>query len=93
MAKTKAAGAASYGKDSNPKSLGVKKFDGQFVKAGNILIRQRGAKFLAGENTKYGSDYTIYALKSGVVKFSTKTKRNFDNSSRQIKIINVFEKI
>lgn len=92
MAKTKATGAASYGKDSNPKSLGVKKFDGQFVKAGNILIRQRGTKFMAGENTKYGSDYTIYALKSGIVKFSTKTKKKFDNSSRKVKVINVLEK-
>lgn len=92
MAKTKAAGAASYGKDSNPKSLGVKKFDGQFVKAGNILIRQKGTKYFAGENTKYGSDYTIYALKSGIIKFSTKAKKNFDNSRRLVKFINVIEK-
>ncbi len=91
MAKTKAAGASRYGKNPIAKRLGVKKFDGQKVLAGSILIRQRGTKFLAGKNCAYGKDWTIYSLKNGVIKFSTKIKKNFDNSSRPVKVINVIE--
>lgn len=93
MAKTKAAGSTRYGKNSIAKRLGVKKFDGQEVLTGNILIRQRGTKFLAGKNCAYGNDWTIYALKNGVIKFTTKTKKRFDNSSRLAKIINIIETI
>jgi len=89
MAHTKAAGAVGYGKDSIAKRLGVKKSDGQKVKIGNILIRQKGTKFLAGQNTAYGDDYTIYAMKDGIVKFVNKTKNSFDGSKRVVKMINV----
>ena len=89
MAKTKAAGATKLGRDSQPKYLGIKISDGQSIKPGQIIIRQRGTKFLAGKNVKRGSDDTLYALKEGVVRFKIKMKRRFDNSRRIAKIVNV----
>lgn len=89
MSKTKAAGATKLGRDSQPKYLGVKLFEGQPTKAGSIIIRQRGTKFIAGKNVKRGADDTLYALKQGVVRFVTKKKRNFNNSQRLIKVVNV----
>jgi len=89
MAKTKAAGATKLGRDSLPKYLGVKLFEGQRAKIGQILVRQRGAKFLAGQNVKRGGDDTLFALKEGVVRFSTKRKKGFNNSQRIVKIVNV----
>ena len=72
MAKTKAAGATKLGRDSRPKYLGVKLFEGQQTKIGSIIIRQRGSKFLPGKNVKRGKDDTIYAIKEGLVYFTTK---------------------
>lgn len=89
MAKTKAAGATKLGRDSRPKYLGVKLFEGQKAKVGQILVRQRGTKFLPGKNVARGGDDTLYALKDGIVRFQTKRKRNFDNSQRIVKIVNV----
>jgi len=89
MAKTKATGATKLGRDSQPKYLGIKRSEGQIVKPGMIIVRQRGTKFCPGKNTKRGSDDTIYAGKTGVVKFTTKRKTKFDGSQRIIKIVNV----
>lgn len=89
MAKTKAKAASKLGRDSQPKYLGIKLFEGQKAKIGQILIRQRGLTFLPGRNVKKGKDYTLYALKQGIVKFKTKRKRKFDNSQRIVKIVNV----
>jgi len=89
MAKTKAAGATKLGRDSLPKYLGIKLFEGQRAESGQILVRQRGTKFLPGKNVKRGSDDTLYALKEGVVRFGTKRKGGFDNSQRIAKIVNV----
>ena len=69
MAHKKAGGSTRNGRDSQSKRLGVKKFGGQLVKAGNILIRQRGTKFRNGFNTGLGKDHTIFATKDGVVAF------------------------
>lgn len=69
MAHIKAGGTTKGNKDSNAKRLGVKRFGGQKVKNGDILVRQRGTKFQPGEGTKIGGDDTVYAIKSGVVKF------------------------
>jgi len=69
MATKKAGGSTSNGRDSNPKYLGVKCFDGEFVNAGNIVIRQRGTKFHPGKNMGMGRDHTLYALIAGQVKF------------------------
>lgn len=73
----KASGAGRNGRDSNPKYLGVKRFDGEKVIAGNIIVRQRGTKFWPGQNVGMGRDYTLFALKDGVVKFVNKNNRKY----------------
>ena len=76
MAHKKAAGSSRNGRDSNPKMLGVKIFGGQAITAGNIIVRQRGTVFHAGEGVGMGRDHTLFALNDGVVKFATKGKFN-----------------
>ena len=89
MAKTKAKGATKLGRDSLPKYLGVKLFQGQKVKPGMIIVRQRGTRFYPGKNVKKGTDDTLYAQKSGIVKFKTKQIKRFDKSQRRVKVVNV----
>lgn len=89
MAKTKATGATKLGRDSQPKYLGVKLFEGQKTKKGSIIIRQRGTKFLAGKNVRRGEDDTLYAVKEGLVYFATKRKKLFNGSQRVVKIVNI----
>ena len=72
MAHKKGAGSTKNGRDSNAKRLGVKRFGGEKVRAGNILIRQRGMKFKPGVNVGCGKDFTLFALKDGIVKFEQK---------------------
>lgn len=72
MATKKAGGSTRNGRDSNPKYLGVKRFGGQLVNAGEIIVRQRGTRFHAGEGVGLGRDHTLYALIPGFVKFKTK---------------------
>jgi large subunit ribosomal protein L27 len=74
MAHKKGVGSSRNGRDSLPKYLGVKRFGGQFVKAGNILVRQRGTKFHPGRNVRRASDDTLFALIDGVVKFEHQSK-------------------
>ena len=74
MAHKKGAGSTKNGRDSNSNRLGVKRFGGQIVKAGNILVRQRGMKFKPGLNVGCGKDFTLFALTDGVVKFDYKDK-------------------
>ncbi len=81
MAHKKGVGSSRNGRDSKSKRLGVKKFGGQFVKAGNILMRQTGTKFHPGFNVGLGSDNTLYAKISGLVSFERKTK-----SRRQVSV-------
>ena len=75
MAHKKGVGSSRNGRDSLPKYLGVKRFGGQFVRAGNILVRQRGTKFHPGNNVKRAHDDSLFALVDGVVKFEHKTKK------------------
>lgn len=89
MAHTKATGSTKLGRDSGPKYLGVKKYDGEKVRPGDILVRQRGTKVRAGRNVKIGNDYTLYAGGAGFVKFLTKKKLNFDGTKRMVKVVNV----
>jgi large subunit ribosomal protein L27 len=89
MAHTKSAGAAKYGRDSQPKYLGVKKSDGERVKNGDIVVRQRGTNFVAGAGIRRGGDDTLYAVSEGLVRFATRQKIRFDGSRRSIKIVNV----
>ncbi len=79
MAHKKAAGSSRNGRDSESKRLGVKRFGGQAVKAGNILVRQRGTHFHPGVNVGIGKDHTLFALAEGEVRFETKgpKKRRF----------------
>lgn len=81
MAHKKAGGSTRNGRDSNPKMLGVKRFGGQVVKAGEIIVRQRGTKFHAGRNMGLGRDFTLYALIPGVVTFE-----RFDKTRQQVSI-------
>ena len=69
MAHKKGGGSSKNGRDSNPQYLGVKRYSGEQVKAGNILIRQRGTKFHPGVNVGMGKDHTLFAKEAGVVKF------------------------
>ena len=74
MSHKKAAGSTKNGRDSNANRLGVKRFGGEQVRAGNILIRQRGMKFKPGTNVGCGKDFTLFALTDGVVTFDHKDK-------------------
>lgn len=89
MATKKAGGSTRLGRDSNPKYLGVKRYDGQVVYAGEVLIRQRGRKFLPGLNVKTGKDDTLYALADGTIKFSSKRVKDFTGKVNRRKVINV----
>jgi len=77
MAHKKGVGSSRNGRDSNPKYRGVKKFGGETVRAGNIIVRQCGTKWHPGRNVGLGTDFTIYALVDGVVKFEHKNKLRF----------------
>ncbi|MBF0406795.1 MAG: 50S ribosomal protein L27 [Candidatus Riflebacteria bacterium] len=77
MASKKSAGSAVNGRDSNPKHLGVKRFDGQVVKAGNVLVRQRGTPINPGRNVGIGKDDTLFALAAGMVKFDQRRNRRW----------------
>ena len=74
MAHKKGQGSTSNGRDSAGKRLGVKRFGGQIVKAGNILVRQRGSSIHAGDNVGVGNDYTLFAKIDGIIKFERKGK-------------------
>lgn len=79
MAHKKGASSSNNGRDSEAKRLGVKRFGGQKVSAGEILVRQRGTKFHPGENVGRGGDDTLFALKAGAVQFSVKRNRRMVN--------------
>lgn len=89
MAHTKAGGTSKNLRDSNPKYLGVKRADGQKVATGEIIVRQRGTKILAGKNIGIGKDHTLFALVEGVVKFRSKRKTDFDGRSRTRRVVDV----
>jgi large subunit ribosomal protein L27 len=89
MSKTKQGGSSRLGRDSAAQRLGIKISDGQKVKLGMIIIRQRGTKYLLGKNVKKGSDDTIYSMKDGFVKFSSKSKKLFNGSRRMAKVVSV----
>ena len=77
MAHKKGAGSTKNGRDSNSKRLGVKIYESQSVKSGNIIVRQRGLRFKPGMNTKVGKDYTLFAVQPGVVKYESVGKDKF----------------
>jgi large subunit ribosomal protein L27 len=77
MAHKKGAGSSKNGRDSNPKMLGVKRFGGQVVKSGEIIVRQRGTKFHPGNNVGLGRDHTIFATVAGAVTFVERRGKKF----------------
>ena len=89
MATTKAGGTARNLNDSNPKYLGVKRADGQSVRTGEVLVRQRGTLILAGNNVGVGRDHTLFAEKNGTVKFRTKRKLDFDGRSNRRRVLDI----
>ena len=76
MAHKKAGGSTRNGRDSESKRLGVKRFGGEQVKAGNIIVRQRGTRFHAGDNVRVGRDHTLFATEDGKVEFITRGNKN-----------------
>jgi large subunit ribosomal protein L27 len=89
MAHTKSGGSTKLGRDSAAQRLGVKRQDGEYVIAGEIIIRQRGSKYIAGANVKSAADDTLLAMKPGTVKFYEKTKTRFDGSKRKATFVKV----
>ncbi|MFA6047687.1 MAG: 50S ribosomal protein L27 [Parcubacteria group bacterium] len=89
MAHRKAGGSTQLGRDSISKRLGVKLFGGEKVKIGQIIIRQRGTKFHPGKNVKRGEDDTLFAMKDGVVKFSTRKMPSFTGKLTMRRLVSV----
>ena len=89
MAKKKAGGTSKNLRDSQPKYLGVKRADGQMVKAGEIIVRQRGTKIEAGKGVKVATDHTIFAITEGVVSFRNKRKTTFTGQKVTKKTVDV----
>src|SRR2546426_8332450 len=85
MAHKKGVGSSRNGRDSNPKMLGVKRYDGQVVTAGSIIVRQRGTKIRPGDNVGVGRDHTLFALIDGYVKFGHATRER-----RQVSVYTEF---
>lgn len=92
MATKKAGGSAKNLTDSNPQYLGVKLYAGESAKVGNIIVRQRGTKFVAGKNTALGKDHTIFATKSGTVSFRSVRRTRFDGSSARRQAVDILER-
>lgn len=92
MATSKATGSSRLGRDSNPKYLGIKVTHGQSLKAGQILVLQRGTHFFAGKNVGMGGNNTLFALKAGTAHFAAKTKTCFDRSKKSVKVVSVIGK-
>ena len=89
MSTKKSGGSSKNLRDSQPKYLGIKRADGQSVKEGEILVRQRGTKIMAGDNVQVGRDHTLFATASGVVSFTNQRKQRFDGSLIRKKVVSV----
>ena len=89
MSDTKAGGSSKNGTDSQSKRLGVKRYGGQTVQAGDIIIRQRGSKFIAGSHVGIGKDHTLFALKPGQVEFKTVQKPKFTGNKQRKSLVSV----
>jgi len=89
MAHRKAGGTAKNLRDSNPKYLGTKLYDGEMARAGNIIVRQRGTKIVAGKGTAVGKDHTIFAKTDGKVKFATKRQLGFNGRVKVMSTVSI----
>ncbi len=91
MSHKKAGGSTRLGRDSNAQRLGVKMHDGQTIKKGMIIIRQRGTRFHPGENVKKGKDDTLFSVANGKLKFSQHKRRRFDGKLKMAKFVSVVD--
>ena len=91
MATKKSAGTAKNLRDSNPKYLGTKLYDGELANPGMVIVRQRGTKILAGQNVKVGKDHTLFATKTGKVKFTSARKTRFNGKTKRYPVANVLD--
>ncbi|OHA81525.1 MAG: 50S ribosomal protein L27 [Candidatus Yonathbacteria bacterium RIFCSPHIGHO2_01_FULL_51_10] len=89
MAHRKAGGTAHNLRDSNPQYLGVKRYAGEKVKTGNIIVRQRGTKILPGKNISVGKDHTLFAAQDGTVAFAVTRKTSFTGKTERRSIVHV----
>jgi len=89
MAHKKAGGSTALGRDSQSKRLGVKKFDGEVARSGNIIVRQRGTKVKPGKGTMIGTDFTIFAVTDGFVNFSAKKTTRFTGKLKDQKFVSI----
>ncbi len=89
MATKKSGGSSKNLRDSNPKYLGTKLHDGQVANVGNIIVRQRGTRVIAGDNVKVGKDHTLYSMIDGKIKFKTVRKTRFDGKMIMKKEVSV----
>lgn len=89
MASTKAGGTAKNLRDSNPKYLGTKLYDGQKAQIGSVIVRQRGTKIMAGRNVRAGKDHTLFAIKDGVVKFRMQRHTRFSGHGAVKRVVDV----
>ena len=92
MAHTKAIGSTQLRRDSRAQYRGLKLHDGQPARIGNIIVRQTGSSVVAGTGVRTGSDYTLYAVKNGVVKYTTRRKPAFNGTNRIVKVVSVISK-
>ena len=89
MAHTKAGGSTKLGRDSRAKYLGIKKYDGQVVKPGQLIVKQRGTHYFPGKNVKKAGDDSLCSVVNGTVAFKNKTKINYDGNRKKVKVVNV----
>ena len=89
MSHKKAGGSTHLGRDSQPKYLGTKVGDGETVKSGEVLVRQRGTRIHPGKNVKKGKDDTLYSTVAGKVKFTQRKRYRFDGSLKMTKFVNI----
>jgi large subunit ribosomal protein L27 len=89
MAHTKSAGSTGNVRDSQPKYRGIKLFAGERAKHGTIIVRQVGSRILPGSGVRQGRDFTLFAVRNGIVQYSSKRKKHFDGSVIKKKVVNV----
>jgi large subunit ribosomal protein L27 len=89
MSTKKAAGVSKNGRDSKPRYLGIKLYDGQTAEVGSIIVRQAGREIMAGANVGVGKDHTLFALKAGKVEYGTKRKTGFNSKIARKKTVTV----
>jgi len=89
MSHKKAGGSTKNGRDSQAKRLGIKVYGGQTIKAGSIIVRQRGTKYMPGENVGMGKDHTIFAMINGVVDFNKKSFKKYDGRTFEDTVVSV----